>query len=1044
MVARIVEAGAWLIGPGIAAGMTWVAVEGSLATARGGAAEARTPEEVRATAATAIGLYLVGVLMLAAARLWSLRRGRHSVEVPLLLPALASLVGLGLAVQMGYGDPAHYAGFPGRDAGRGALIALLVAAGVVAQPVDPGRLLARVRPALLPSVLGVFLLLLLFGSAPGGSDQRIQLWGWQPLEGVKLLFVAGLAAELGARAPKLRWQRQGSAWLRMPRWQVLVPSVAVVGVVLLGLLVVRDLGPVVVLGALYLAMFYAVTRSFGWAALVSAIGGGAAALVLAWPEAVSSTLAVRAAMWRDPWTNGLPVKQEVGEALWSLGSGGLAGQGPGRSMALLRFGHNDLVLAQLGEDLGLLGLCFWLGGIGIVVASACFVAAQGRSAERQLLALGLGGLFAAQAGVIFLGVTGMAPLTGIVAPLLAKGTSALVAFSLAAAVVARLAEDGARRADEDVLREIGRSAVELGALAAAALLFAVGVAAHRTVIAGAEHSGRGIVVTLGDGSVKKLQNPRLVDLARRLRRGSLRSVDGEDLAVTGEDGARRWPLGDDLGTLLGPVNEAGVQRGSWMLEERLEQRLRGWPDREPGEVAWVWPDGALAAVLPADVDPTAHLLAGAAERGIDPPAPGSETTWRKEVAGLRRVVLDDPDLSAFVPLLSLSPEAREARIVAWADDVASRSVTLTLHAGLQRRAAAVVQEAAKGGEAAAAVLIDVDTGEVLARAQWPDFDPAGAPWTAWGDATVHRRDTGPYGAWSDKTGLRGVLQSGSVFKVYTALAAARAGQVRGQGCSLTSGPTFSCVQRDGDGPAFTRAGWRRPIHDYRSDPNHGEVALIEGLAESCNVYFGQLGLALGAEKLSALAELGVEVAWGGPLRPGKDGSRELASTAFGQGRAALHPLAAARLVAAAGAGGVYRVCPPTMEDGQPCAEVALLDDPSATGPILRGMQAVMTEGTGARLAVPPGLRVYGKTGTADAEVLKEEAPYGVRQATPHSWFVAIGEAEQGSACETTRQGRVAVAVVVPRGGSGARSAGPAAMKLLAAAQAEGFLGGAGR
>ncbi len=114
-------------------------------------------------------------------------------------------------------------------------------------------------------------------------------------------------------------------------------------------------------------------------------------------------------------------------------------------------------------------------------------------------------------------------------------------------------------------------------------------------------------------------------------------------------------------------------------------------------------------------------------------------------------------------------------------------------------------------------------------------------------------------------------------------------------------------------------------------------------------------------------------------------------------------------------------------------------------PILAGMRKVMTgSGTGWRLRqrIPRGVRVYGKTGTADVPGFRGEEPHGIARsarAEPHSWFVAFAEPEQGPACAPATAGRIAVAVVVPRGGMGGRAAGQAAMEVLESLVALGYL-----
>jgi cell division protein FtsI/penicillin-binding protein 2 len=106
------------------------------------------------------------------------------------------------------------------------------------------------------------------------------------------------------------------------------------------------------------------------------------------------------------------------------------------------------------------------------------------------------------------------------------------------------------------------------------------------------------------------------------------------------------------------------------------------------------------------------------------------------------------------------------------------------------------------------------------------------------------------------------------------------------------------------------------------------------------------------------------------------------------------------------------------------------------------MRRVMTAGTGARLAPPAGVRVYGKTGTADVRGFAGEEPFGIAPATaaaPHSWFVAFAEPASAAELAPIARGRLAVAVVVPRGGTGASAAGPLAMQILAAARELGYL-----
>jgi cell division protein FtsI/penicillin-binding protein 2 len=474
--------------------------------------------------------------------------------------------------------------------------------------------------------------------------------------------------------------------------------------------------------------------------------------------------------------------------------------------------------------------------------------------------------------------------------------------------------------------------------------------------------------------------------------------------------ARRYPLKDSLGTLLGR-HPSRVLLPPWALERLLDAKLRGYPERTDGP------------------------------------------SYRSVGAGTTDAKLPWPDLRSFVPLLSLDHAERREALKAVNAKIDSRSVRLSIDARLQREVATLLKEVVKQGRgrAAAAVVLDVDTGQILARAQAPDLDPNDRRWQdriRARDSSFIARFTGAYGEWPDKTGLQGLYQSGSIGKVFTALAAARkgGGMIPGEGCGVRGEQHFDCSEQDADGPYFTLPGWPKPIHDHSNDPTHGKLEVTEALAQSCNVFFGQLGLSLGPEPFVGLAQSGVDVGYGGAttLEPGSPGSRLLASTAFGQGAMVMNVVQAARLVAAVGAGGLYTRCPNTMELSAPCETDKIVDDPAVLRPILAGMRGTMTRGTGRGLAAPAGIRVYGKTGTADARGFSGEEPFGIRRkqiAQPHSWFVALAEPAAANECEPVTRGRIAVAVVVPRGGGGASTAGPLAMELLRPVQKLGYLGG---
>lgn len=213
---------------------------------------------------------------------------------------------------------------------------------------------------------------------------------------------------------------------------------------------------------------------------------------------------------------------------------------------------------------------------------------------------------------------------------------------------------------------------------------------------------------------------------------------------------------------------------------------------------------------------------------------------------------------------------------------------------------------------------------------------------------------------------------------------------------------------------------------------------------SCNATFAQVGLALGPEPMRRLVEDGLEVDWRGSFDPGPPGSFALASTAYGQGAARMSVLQAARMVAAVGAGGVYRRCPSDLLLDAPCEERRLLDDPQDAGLLLAGMRDAVERGTARRVAGMEGARLYAKTGTATDDGRSDEAPYGIRlgaEAAPHAWAVVLAEPETTPSCAAQAPGRLAVAVVLARAGYGGEAALPVAAEIVDAARARGYLDG---
>jgi cell division protein FtsW (lipid II flippase) len=1028
-------------------------VEGALqaAASRSGALE-REAGAVLTAARSAGWIWAAGIGAMMLGRLIGGFRSRGlGISAPLLLPCIAAMTGLGLMLQWGFSDPLHAASrfYYGPGFAPGVLYGGILAGLVMAIPWDPAHLAVRLRVLIGGGAALLMVALALIGDAPGSSSAKINLFGVQPIELVKLAFVAFLAASMGRQIAQLRYQRSRLGFLHWPRLSLLVPALALTAALFLLMFVVRDLGPTLILSAVLLAFYYAAVRSWIEVALIAGfVLVSGLVVVFLQPPFLPDNVLVRADMMRDPWLNGHSGGDQLAAGLWAMAAGGLTGQGPGQgAFGALPAGHTDLILAHLTEIGGLVGLAAYTLALLGLVLTGLRIAWSSRTPERALLALGISALLLAQWVVIFFGTVGWLPLTGVVVPYLSFGKTSMIVFLLAAGLLGRLAADGMRQVEMDELVQLRGGILVIGA--AGVLLCGLGglIAGVQVGLGGPKTTTSGVLTVGWDDTVFFRHDPRIRAIAAQIPRGEIRDRAGVVLAGPGEDGARTWPLGESLGTLLGPVGQ-GIEAPSWAIEGMFDARLRGieevaaplsvfieqrpdTTDPQTGEVTSRKRDRILFTVQ------TDELLPDDLARAQARIGPNSTVLFTR----VKRL-----DYMPLVPLLHLTGDARAAAIAAVADDIDSRSVTLSLDASLQATAGALVRDVGPDyGRAAAVVVLDVDTGQVLARAQWPDYDP-GDP-DRWA-AAVRRGDPqvmGSYGLWKDKTGVGGLYQAGSIFKVATALAAVRSGQsTSGRRCGSTGQTTYTCSKGpDCSGrPCVDRPGWSQPIHDGHSAPD-GTVELSEALEVSCNVYFAQLGIDLGEAAFQSLVADGMEIdrfPAAGTFQPGADGSHMLASTAYGQGAARMHVMQAARMIATVGGGGIYRKCPPSMLLSDTCEEHRLADA-GALDIILAGMRKVIDSGTARSFSDLDGVRVYGKTGTATDPGRSDEAAYGIRRNStqnPHSWFIAIAESASVDACEPAASGRIAVAAVVPRGGGGSGAARLIAQGIIAEASRLGY------
>lgn len=402
---------------------------------------------------------------------------------------------------------------------------------------------------------------------------------------------------------------------------------------------------------------------------------------------------------------------------------------------------------------------------------------------------------------------------------------------------------------------------------------------------------------------------------------------------------------------------------------------------------------------------------------------GLEVAWEAELRG-----------QAGGQQLEVDVRGRTLGVLAERSPVPGSNLVLTLDLRLQEAA-----EAALGDEAGSVVVLHVRTGDVLAVVSRPALDPnvlaRGATREEWEALSSDPRHP------LQNRAIQGLYPPGSTFKIATALAGLAEGVITPQTRAYCSGEyqfagrAYRCWKKGG----------------------HGTVDLERAIAESCDVYFYQLGLDLGVDAIHGGARgLGLGEATGVDLPsersgvvPSKAWKRkarkqpwymgETLSVAIGQGYALTTPLQLASALAGVAHPQGVRMRPrlvARIEDAEgrllreiPPREAGTLEFRRAHLDRIRQAlrQVVAAErGTG-RQAEVEGFPVAGKTGTAqviklpaERNLKNEDLPWEHRD---HALFVGYAPADQPE---------IAFAVVVEHGGGGGAVAAPVARRVIEA------------
>ncbi|MEM8554511.1 MAG: penicillin-binding protein 2 [Pseudomonadota bacterium] len=250
---------------------------------------------------------------------------------------------------------------------------------------------------------------------------------------------------------------------------------------------------------------------------------------------------------------------------------------------------------------------------------------------------------------------------------------------------------------------------------------------------------------------------------------------------------------------------------------------------------------------------------------------------------------------------------------------------------------------AKGGSA---VVMDVDSGEIISLVSLPDFDPN------WRPRPLTEGDQADSPLFN--RAVLGVYELGSVFKIFTTAQAIDLGLVNASTMIDTRGPL--------------RQG-RHRINDFR---NYGpELSTHDIIVKSSNIGTARIAQMIGRDRQREfLGELGfldptplevIEAPTGRPLIPRNWGEIEMMTISFGHGLSTspVHLSAAYATVLNGG----YKVTPTILkQEGTKLGPRVISEQASRVSRDM--LRAVVTEGT-ASMGDVPGYHVGGKTGTAD-------------------------------------------------------------------------------
>ncbi len=618
--------------------------------------------------------------------------------------------------------------------------------------------------------LGIFLLVIpmIVGVERGGAKLWLSIGGFsfQPGEIAKICIVLFLASYFAENREKLSESTRRFGPIELPALRMVLPVLIMWGIGLMIVVFERDLGSALLFFTVFVVMIYVTTGRISYV-LISLF-----LLVIGGVFCYFTFGHVRTRfdIWIDPFVDPSGKGMQIIQSLFSLADGGLVGEGIGKGVPrLIPVVESDFIFAAIGEEMGLLGASAVLMLYMLFTVRGFATAARAKSDMAAFTATGLTASLSFQAFLIVAGVTKLMPLTGVTLPFISQGGSSLLSSFIIVALLLRAGDEGTGRESELVSSNPSSDANGI----------VKGSHAKAHFTRQGEESGVLGRVALGN---------RLVHLITFFTvLFALLIANLTNIQLIKAEYYRQLPINNHT-----IAKSAFVQRGAIItidgktLAESIEQ--------EDGSYKRIHPQGNLAAHT------VGYMSSQYGTSGI-------ESSMNDSLTG-------HADYSNWKAALNSLAGAQTQ----------GDSVVLTLDSRIQS-----ICQKALNGYVGAIVVLDPNTGAVLAKASNPTFD--------YENIGKIIQENSSNGALIDRC-TQALYPPGSTFKTVTLT-----------GALDTGAYSLSSIV---NAPSSMKIGGA-PVTNFRGN-DYGNITVKRALEVSANTAFGQVGETLGPKALVAYSK----------------------------------------------------------------------------------------------------------------------------------------------------------------------------------------------